>query len=403
MNQSHDPRRHIAYLEQCLSNDKRPLAFLLGAGCPSAVKSETGESLISDIASMTEEVRQQLRNSNELSPLSEIIERHFVEDGCTDVNIEQILSHIRDLHRVAGNCKVRGLTANDLSQLDKSICSIVTNLVDKALLSDSTPYHAIALWVDAVQREYPVEFFTTNYDVLLEQALEDRRVAYFDGFLGVNRPFFDVRAIEEDSLPPRWARVWKLHGSLNWYQDSNGGIFRGFRNETSQQRVIHPSHLKYEESRRMPYLAMVDRLRAFFKQPSSVLVVTGYSFRDQHLNEIIIQGLSGTQSAVVFALLFDCLEDYPIAVSLAKRRPNFSILAKDGGVIGGNGAPWIKLEAEHLESNHTPWLSWDSSASSNEESKLAPQLKLGDFVVLGQLLHSLVESTSSMQEVERAP
>ena len=95
----------------------------------------------------------------------------------------------------------------------------------------------------------PVEFFTTNYDLLLEQALEDCRVAYFDGFTGVRRPFFDIRAMEEDRLPSRWARVWKLHGSLNWYHHPNRGVLRGTQSENELQRVIHPSHLKYEESR----------------------------------------------------------------------------------------------------------------------------------------------------------
>ena len=55
-------------------------------------------------------------------------------------------------------------------------------------------------------------------------------------------------------------------------------------------RVIHPSYMKYQESRRMPYLAMVDRLRAFLKQPTSTLILCGYSFRDEHVNEVYRDG-----------------------------------------------------------------------------------------------------------------
>jgi hypothetical protein len=43
----------------------------------------------------------------------------------------------------------------------------------------------------------------------------------------------------------------------------------------------------------MPYLAMLDRLRAFLKQPAGVLIIAGFSFGDDHLNEIIVQGLQG--------------------------------------------------------------------------------------------------------------
>ncbi len=46
MNQPHDPLRQVNYLQQCLSNDKKPLGLFLGAGCPVAVKSGDGKPLI---------------------------------------------------------------------------------------------------------------------------------------------------------------------------------------------------------------------------------------------------------------------------------------------------------------------------------------------------------------------
>ena len=182
------------------------------------------------------------------------------------------------------------LRAEELEKLDSDICDKIYELTQKTLSNNETAYHRIAAWVDAGSRTLSVELFTTNYDLLMEQALEDFRVPYFDGFAGVRKPFFDLRAMEEDKLPPRWARLWKLHGSINWFQDSNGAVFRGTSGEAKARRVIHPSHLKFDESRRMPYLAMIDRLRAFLKQPSSVLVICGYSFRDDHITKLSYRG-----------------------------------------------------------------------------------------------------------------
>lgn len=72
-----------------------------------------------------------------------------------------------------------------LDQLDERVCKLIHQVADKTLPNAETPYHRIAAWVDAVRRENPIEVFTTNYDLLMEQAFEDCRVPYFDGFAGV--------------------------------------------------------------------------------------------------------------------------------------------------------------------------------------------------------------------------
>ncbi|HKQ85810.1 MAG TPA: SIR2 family protein [Candidatus Acidoferrales bacterium] len=115
----------------------------------------------------------------------------------------------------------------------------------------------MAAWIGAIQRVAPVEVFTTNYDLLMEEALETNRVPYFDGFVGSNETFFDLRSIEEDKLPARWCLLWKIHGSLNWHEDDSRSVRPG--SSSNGRKVIYPSQLKYDESRRMPCLAMLDR------------------------------------------------------------------------------------------------------------------------------------------------
>lgn len=395
MTPHHDPFRQLNYLQQCLSNDKRPLGLLLGAGCPVSVKNETGEPLIPHISGMTELVRQRLAACASSQPLLHTLDRHFVTDGCPDANIEKMLSHIRGLRLVAGKGNVRGFTADDLDQLDNQICRMVHELADRSLPDHRTPYHHAARWSGAVGRDHPVQLFTTNYDLLLEQALEDSRVPYFDGFAGARRPFFDIRAMEEDRLPPRWARLWKLHGSINWYQDPSRGVIRGAPNESEFRRVIHPSHLKYEESRRMPYLAMMDRLSAFLKQPSAVLVVSGYSFGDDHINEVIVQGLQATPTAAVFGLLFGELTNYAEAVRLAEQRANLTILAMDAGGVGGRTSTWIEAESDALLQEGDEWVDW---TAPDADGKVKAVLKLGDFAVLGSFLLALLGSPATPEE-----
>lgn len=388
----HEPLKQIDYLRQCLSSDKKPLGLFLGAGCPMAIRVGGSENtpLISDIAGITEVVRSKLSKDENCASILQIVEQHFLTDGRENPNVEDMLGHIRALRVVAGKEGARGLKDRDLDKLDSTICQIIQELADKELPNTGTPYHQVASWVDATGRETPVEVFTTNYDLLMEQAFEDCRVPYFDGFAGSRKPFFDIRAMEGDQLPSRWARIWKLHGSINWYHDPVKGVLRGASNEPELRRVIHPSHLKYEESRRMPYLAMLDRLRAFLKQPASVLILCGYSFRDDHINEVIVQGLQGTQTSIAFGLLYGEIGKYTKAVKLASNRPNLTLLAKDGAVVSSREAKWMEKEKESVDSDPQGCISWEPVDPANENSKRVARFHLGDFQVCGKFVSELV-------------
>ncbi|MBI4658754.1 MAG: SIR2 family protein [Verrucomicrobia bacterium] len=393
MNYVQDPKKQVGYLQQCLSSDKKPLGLFLGAGCPMSIRLDADKKapLIPDIAGITKIVRDELANCEDCGPLLKTVEEHFKKDGRDNTTVEDMLTHIRALRAVAGKDDVRGLSAEKLDKLDDKICQSIHKVADKSLPNTETPYHCLASWVDAVRRENPVEIFTTNYDLLMEQAFEDCRVPYFDGFAGVRKPFFDLRAMEEDMLPPRWARLWKLHGSINWYQVADKGVFRSTTtDDVGAKRVIHPSHLKYQESRRMPYLAMIDRLRAFLKQPTATLVLCGYSFRDEHINEVIVQGLECTQTAIAFALLYDVITEYQQAVPLARKRSNLSLLARDGAVISGQESQWPEKDAEAVSADDGTWVKWTPVGRANENGKRKPELKLGDFAIFGQFLQELV-------------
>ena len=400
MDNIQDPVKQIGYIQQCLSNDKRPIGLFLGAGCPMAIRSENNDPLIPDIAGMTILVRKRLEEDKECELSFRKIEDNLKRDGLEKPNIEDFLNHIRALRAVAGNDKVRGLSSQELDRLDKNICDQIHQIADISLPMSGTPYHHIASWVDTVQREIPVEIFTTNYDLLMEQAFESSRTPYFDGFAGARKPFF-LWTMEKDILPPRWARLWKLHGSINWYQDSDQGVFRGATQEENiSKRMIHPSYLKYQESRRMPYLAMTDRLREFLKSPTATLIICGYSFRDEHINEIIAQGLQYTQTAITFALLFENIDNYPKAVELARERFNISVLARDGAIINGQKSVWQRENNESIPVDIRNWVKCETIAPSNGNNRVKTELTLGGFGKFGELLQNLVGIPSNNTKKE---
>jgi len=362
-------------LQESLSLDKHPVALLIGAGCPVSIRvpndAGTTDPLIPDVYGLTRAVEQALADDASFRVLAE----QFEQDGRTNHTIEDLLSHVRLLSRIVGVGNARGLTLEALKLLEKALCEHVARAVRKTLPGNSTPYHLLADWINGVPRRSPLTLFTTNYDLLLEQALEDRGVAYFDGFIGSGRPFFDLRAIEDDELPARWTRLWKVHGSINWRTHDAGSVVRVYEGEGDQQGLlIHPSELKYDQSRRMPYLAMIDRLRHFLRQPSALLVSVGYSYSDEHLNEVLIQGLKSNPTAAAYGLLFRKLEEETGASAVSPRLPhNLTLAAWDSGVVRGVTGPW---------------LSERDSASTTAPTTC----NLGDFQAFGKFLKNLCSS-----------
>jgi hypothetical protein len=69
---------------------------------------------------------------------------------------------------------------------EELICLQIGAIVNKPLHDGPSPYTEFVAWISGSAREHPIEIFTTNYDLLFEQALERVRVPFFDGFCGAN-------------------------------------------------------------------------------------------------------------------------------------------------------------------------------------------------------------------------
>ena len=347
LNMFHDLQHQVGLVREALRSEKRRLGFFLGAGCPLGIydKEETQSvKHIPDVAGLTESIRHKLEEASKVTEDEALLAIELFEcwgkltfacksDKCKIPNVEHILTQLRTICALKGASTVDGMTVDDLLKLDAKICEIIVELVDKSLPEYNNAYQRFALWVRQLERTYPLEVFTPNYDLLIEEALEKCRVPYFDGFVGAREPFFDLAAMEQDKLPERWARVWKLHGSVNWVKQGDDSVSRCHPPKAGQQVMIYPSHLKYEQSRRLPYLAMCDRLKSFLRETNPVIVLCGYSFADEHLNELLLDGLRGNRSAHCFALLYSKLQDYEQAVRYAGKVSNLTLLAWDGAVI----------------------------------------------------------------------
>ena len=110
---------------------------------------------------------------------------------------------------------------------------------------------------------------------------------------------------------------------------------------SSATHLVFPEHLKYDQTQKAPYAALLDRLRAFLNTPDSLLISIGFSFADAHVAARVDEALAGNPSASVFAFQFKKLQLEEPACDLARRRSNFSVYARDMAKINGHRGPWL--------------------------------------------------------------
>ncbi|MCY4288762.1 MAG: hypothetical protein OXC63_09240 [Aestuariivita sp.] len=89
------------------------------------------------------------------------------------------MSRIRRIaNLISGDETVDGLTADTARDLDRSICQQIAQALNIDA-EDSAPVICLAAWLARASYHLPVELFTINYDLLLENALETMRVPYY--------------------------------------------------------------------------------------------------------------------------------------------------------------------------------------------------------------------------------
>ena len=193
--------------------------------------------------------------------------RALFENQLRGRNLEEALSRLRRMEGLLTDDQtLDGLTKKDAQDLDVSICKSIVKQLDASNANLAPMYH-LAAWIARARYRLPIEIFTVNYDLLAETALEELRVPFFDGFMGTLRARFHTELVEgepgvgADSVPSFFVRFWKLHGSVNWLWHDREIRRVGISAPTDLPAAIYPTETKYEESRRVPFVVLHDRLR----------------------------------------------------------------------------------------------------------------------------------------------
>jgi hypothetical protein len=167
-----------------------------------------------------------------------------------------------------------------------------SRLQEWLLLNDPKRVSYIRGLGELANEEVGLDIFTLNYDLCVEEALSAADLGFANGFS-------DVGVWSPDTFAKKSkVRLYKLHGSLDWVDDQIYGLCslqfpRHECAETIQGDELRPLLIfgtLHKLSAREPFLTLAYHFSQAVLQ-TRVLAAIGYSFGDEHVNQIIEQGL----------------------------------------------------------------------------------------------------------------
>lgn len=302
--------------------DAQNLSFLFGSGCSSMWKDgeEHGIPTMGPLAGEFKRWFEGMPNPNAtVTPLQKV---QLLAQVGIDLSAGEYSNNLERLMDVLLNAE-RFCTASTKLELNDSVPLIqeVIAGVKKYVLRKCTTgkFETDSTVVDLYRQFYqsvgtrsrglrPPWVFTTNYDLFNERALDRNAIPYSNGFTGTVERFFNpsvyrlALAEQLDISSKRWSAVdgfihlCKLHGSVNWVENEDTGLFsiteKHAPNADDDRVMIYPTPAKQNASFGSPYADMFREFQRQVVQDQSVLVTMGYSFGDEHVNNIIFQGLT---------------------------------------------------------------------------------------------------------------
>lgn len=140
-----------------------------------------------------------------------------------------------------------------------------------------------------------IHVVTPNYDRIAEYAADSGKLIHYTGF---NYGYIRSRAIggkpriHVGSSPSRTVNVWKVHGSFDWFRDSDGIVLglplSDCRPPNMMPVIVTPGIDKYRLTHEEPFLSIKSAADRALQTADSYLCI-GYGFNDTHLQTTLVE------------------------------------------------------------------------------------------------------------------
>ena len=297
--------------------DVKNLSFLIGAGCSSFEKEQEKngkkEKIQIGIPVMS------ILATDFYKTLTKEEKKYKKDILKLDLDKEPFSNNLEKLLEVLYSHKfILEKQEADLKEVGAFIKRVTNFLLEKCKNEDNNKSHSDLLdlyklfYKKLIYRDNNLSktnIFTTNYDLYSEKAFDKLGILYTNGFSGfVERYFnpavFNYAFAEQMELSNnKWNVIdnfiylYKLHGSINWIESDEQNHLFNVRevqdlDKATGERMIYPTPMKHMATLASPYSDLFREFQKKIMQPTTVLVVVGYSFSDEHINNLIYQALT---------------------------------------------------------------------------------------------------------------
>jgi len=192
---------------------------------------------------------------------------------------------------------------------------------------------------------------TTNYDRLAEYACDQRRVHHYTGF---THGFFRQLAGPDEIKCSRKANIWKVHGSLDWFQTPIGDTIAisGIQGipENYKPQIVTPGLQKYQKTHLEPFRSIISNADAAIKKANSYLCI-GYGFNDEHVQPELMAKCQ-RESTPITIITYSLSESAKKLIHGGKIK---NYLAIERGATDGQSVVYSSLEKSLLTIRKDIW------------------------------------------------
>ena len=140
-----------------------------------------------------------------------------------------------------------------------------------------------------------IHVVTPNYERIAEYAADAGKLAHYTGF---NYGHIRSRAINGrprvhiGNSPARTVNIWKVHGSFDWFRDSDGIVVglpvSSIRPANVSPVIVTPGIEKYRLTHDEPFHSIKSEADKALQNADAYLCI-GYGFNDTHLQTTLVE------------------------------------------------------------------------------------------------------------------
>ena len=265
------------------------VSFLMGNGC----------SIYAGSQSTTVFKMDDVINADELEPVRPVIEK--IKEKTMEEQLNDLLT-VQQFYQITEDGREKAVAAI-IGAIKRYLLNRYVNSVNYAALRI---HEAMVLKLRSFGCLGRVSFFTPNYDLAIEYTLDKLGIEYANGFSGFINRKFDPKALQMGNT----TKLIKVHGSVSWVFNESEKTIKEvqpvFTDDGTivvpddEHILIYPTSQKLYQTYNAPYSELMRNMLDCFESKRNVIIVLGYRYSDEHVNEILFKALANPDNIFYF-------------------------------------------------------------------------------------------------------